>query len=126
MNRRQGEVVDSESKRDEELFLDYVKVNIELEQEDIARLLKDSAVGGAGPKSGRQIAESLKRKIEGLPDTMEPYFVRVDLVDGETLYYGFGTLSKASNGPEIPASHTHLDYFLTYHRNNEIQRCWST
>jgi hypothetical protein len=111
--------VDSESKRSEELFLDYVKINIELEQEDIARLLKDSAVGGAGPKSGRQIAESLKRKSEDLPDVQDPYFVRVDLVDGETLYYGFGTLSKASQSPQIPPSHQHLDYFLTYHRNND-------
>ena len=111
--------MESESTRDEELFLDYVKVNIELEQEDIARLLRDSAVGGAGPKSGRQIAESLKRKSDDLPSQKDPYFVRVDLIDGETLYYGFGTLSKASNGPEIPNSHKHLDYFLTYHRNND-------
>jgi hypothetical protein len=111
--------METEDKRNEELFLDYVKVNIELEREDIARLLKDSAVGGAGPKSGRQIAESLKRKSDDLPNALDPYFVRVDLVDGETLYYGFGTLSKASNSPEIPPSHKHLDYFLTYHRNND-------
>lgn len=111
--------MEAEDKRNEELFLDYVKVNIELEQEDIVRLLKDSAIGGAGPKSGRQIAESLKRKSEDLPNALDPYFVRVDLIDGETLYYGFGTLSKASNSPEIPASHKHLDYFLTYHRNND-------
>lgn len=111
--------MDSENTRSEELFLDYVKVNIELEREDISRLLKDSAVGGAGPKSGRQIAESLKRKSDDLPEVMDPYFVRVDLIDGETLYYGFGTLSKATNAPEIPFTHKHLDYFLTYHRNND-------
>jgi len=111
--------METEDKRNEELFLDYVKINIELEREDIACLLKDSAVGGAGPKSGRNIAESLMRKKEDLPSELEPYFVRVDLVDGEILYYGFGTLSKASHGPEIPRSHKNLDYFLTYHRNND-------
>ena len=111
--------METEDKRNEESYLDYVKLNIELEREHILQLLGDSAVGGAGPKSGRNIAESLKRKSNDLPSEKEPYFVRVDLVDGETLYYGFGTLSKASQGPEIPTSHKHLDYFLTYHRNND-------
>ena len=87
--------MDTKAKLDEEVYLDFVKINIELEREDIERLLKDSAVGGAGPKSGRNIAESLIRKKDELPSEKEPYFVRVDLVDGETLYYGFGTLSKA-------------------------------
>lgn len=109
----------SDNPKVEEIYLDYVKQNIELERKDIERLLQDSAVGGAGPKSGRTIAESLMRKKENLPPEKEPYFVRVDLVDGETLYYGFGTLSKASQSPEIPSSHKHLDYFLTYHRNND-------
>ena len=111
--------METEDKRNEESYLDYVKLNIELEREHILQLLGDSAVGGAGPKSGRNIAESLKRKSNDLPSEKEPYFVRVDLIDGETLYYGFGTLSKASQGPQIPTSHKHLDYFLTYHRNND-------
>lgn len=111
--------MDAKAEQDEDLYLDFVKINIELEHEDISRLLKDSAVGGAGPKSGRNIAESLIRKKDGLPSEREPYFVRVDLISGETLYYGFGTLSKASSSPQIPASHTGVDYFLTYHRNND-------
>lgn len=105
--------------QDEEIYLDFVKINIALEREDLERLLKDSAVGGAGPKSGRNIAESLMRKKDDLPPEKEPYFVRVDLADGQTLYYGFGTLSKASQSPQIPASHLGVDYFLTYHRNND-------
>lgn len=111
--------MDTKAKLDEEVYLDFVKINIELEREDIERLLKDSAVGGAGPKSGRNIAESLIRKKDELPSEKEPYFVRVDLVDGETLYYGFGTLSKASSSPQVPSSHSGIDYFLTYHRNND-------
>jgi hypothetical protein len=111
--------MEAKAKQDEELYLEYVKINIELEREDITRLLKDSAVGGAGPKSGRNIAESLIRKKDELPSEKEPYFVRVDLIDGETLYYGFGTLSKASASPQIPTSHGGVDYFLTYHRNND-------
>jgi hypothetical protein len=111
--------MDTKATQDEEIYLDFVKVNIELEREDLERLLKDSAVGGAGPKSGRNIAESLMRKKDELPSVKEPYFVRVDLIDGQTLYYGFGTLSKASDSPQIPQSHLGVDYFLTYHRNND-------
>jgi len=111
--------MDTKASQDEEIYLDFVKINIALEREDLERLLKDSAVGGAGPKSGRNIAESLMRKKDDLPSEKEPYFVRVDLNDGQTLYYGFGTLSKASQSPQIPASHSGVDYFLTYHRNND-------
>ena len=103
----------------EEVYLDFVKINIELEKEEITNLLKDSAVGGAGPKSGRNIAESLLQKRENLPPEHEPYFVRVDLTDGQILYYGFGTLSQAKSSPHLPSSHTNIDYFLTYHRNND-------
>lgn len=111
--------MDTKAKLEEEVYLDFVKINIELKKEDIEKLLKDSAVGGAGPKSGRPIAESLIRKANELPSEKEPYFVRVDLIDGQTLFYGFGTLPKSSNSPQIPSSHRGVDYFLTYHRNND-------
>ena len=42
--------METEDKRNEESYLDYVKLNIELEREHILQLLGDSAVGGAGPK----------------------------------------------------------------------------
>lgn len=111
--------MDTKAKLDEDVYLDFVKDNIELKKKDIESLLKGSAVGGAGPKSGRPIAESLIRKMNELPSEKEPYFIRVDLIDGQTLFYGFGTLSKSSNSPEIPPSHRGVDYFLTYHRNND-------
>lgn len=111
--------MDTKANQEEEIYLDFVKVNIELEKEELEDLLKNSAIGGAGPKSGRNIAESLMRKKDDLPSIKEPYFVRVDLIDGQTLYYGFGTLSKASSSPQIPLSHQGVEHFLTYHRNND-------
>ena len=111
--------MDTKAKDDEEVYLDFVKVNIELEREELVALLKDSAIGGAGPKAGRNIAEALMRKRDDLPSEKDPFFVRVDLIDGQILYYGFGSLPKASGSPQIPSSHKGIDYFLTYHRNND-------
>jgi hypothetical protein len=64
--------MNTKASQDEEIYLDFVKINITLEREDLERLLKDSAVGGAGPKSGRNIAESLMRKKDDLPHPEGP------------------------------------------------------
>lgn len=107
------------SRVEEDIYLDFVKLNIELKKDEILNLLKTSAVGGAGPKGGRNIAESLLRKKENLPSLNEPYFVRVDLSDGQIIYYGLGTLSQAKSSPAIPETHRNIEHFLTYHRNND-------
>ena len=106
-------------KIEEENYLDFVKVNIELKKEDLEEALTSSAIGGAGPKSGRLIAEKHELRRENLPNPNEPYFIRVDLKNGETLYYGFATLTQARKSPPVPTSHPGVDHYLTYSRNND-------
>ena len=106
---------------DEQNYLDFVRLNVELKKDEIEELLNSSAVGGAGPKSGRAISEKLVDRKENLPNPNEPYFVRIDLTNGETLYYGFSTLTKAAKSPATPVSHPGIDHYLTYSRVNDGQ-----
>lgn len=104
---------------EEQNYLDFVRLNIVLKGEEITELLDSSAIGGAGPKSGRAIAEKLRNRKENLPNSNEPYFVRIDLKSGETLYYGFSTLTKAKSSPAVPDTHPGVDEWLTYSRVND-------
>lgn len=96
-------------------YLEFVKENIELRRPEIDELINNP--GGATPASGYHIKRALK-SID-LPDPKSPYFTRVDLVNGETLYYGFGMLTVAKASKPIPQTHPGISYWLVYHIDND-------
>lgn len=108
---------ETEKFQDEINYLDFVKENIELRRPEINKLIDNP--GGATPKSGYHIKRALK-SID-LPDPKSPYFTRVDLLDGETLYYGFGMLTIAKASKPIPESHPGITYWLVYHVDNDAK-----
>ena len=92
-------------------YLDFVQVNIELRRAELDELIQSP--GGATPASGYHVKRAMKA-VE-LPDAKEPYFTRVDLLDGETLYFGYGMLTLAKESPAVPSSHPGITNWLTYH-----------
>lgn len=92
-------------------YLDFVLTNIDLRKKEIADLIKNP--GGATPASGYHVKRMLQNKE--LPDPKSPYFTRVDLENGQTLYFGFAMLTKANSSPEVPDSHPGITNWLTYH-----------
>lgn len=101
--------------QEEVIYLDFVKENIELRRPEIDELIHNP--GGATPASGYHIKRNLK--LIELPDPKSPYFTRVDLVNGETLYYGFGMLTVAKASKAIPQSHPGISHWLVYHIDND-------
>ena len=97
--------------QEESSYLDFTLINIDLREKEISELIANP--GGATPASGYHV----KRRLQAieLPDRKSPYFTRVDLVNGETLYYGFGMLTQASKSPPVPESHPGVSMWLTYH-----------
>jgi hypothetical protein len=75
--------------QEETNYLHFVQENIELRSSEVEELINNP--GGATPASGYHVRRAM-RSIE-LPDPDSPHFTRVDLENGETLYYGFGMLT---------------------------------
>lgn len=97
--------------REETNYLDFVHTNIDLRKKEIADLINNP--GGATPASGYHVKRMLQSKE--LPDPKSPYFTRVDLENGQTLYFGFAMLTKANASPAVPDSHPGITNWLTYH-----------
>lgn len=97
--------------QEESAYLDFVHLNIDLRKKEIADLIENP--GGATPASGYHVRRMMQSKE--LPDPRSPYFTRVDLENGQTIYYGFAMLTKANSSPEVPASHPGITNWLTYH-----------
>ena len=106
------------SKFQEEVnYLDFVQENIELRRHEIDALINNP--GGATPASGYHVKRMMKA-IE-LPDPKSPYFTRVDLEDGETLYFGFGMLTIAKASKPVPTTHPGITNWLTYHIDTDTK-----
>lgn len=104
-------VKDGDRFKEEANYLDFVQVNIGLRRAELDELIQSP--GGATPASGYHVKR--KMKAVELPDSNEPYFTRVDLQDGETLYFGYGMLTLAKESPAVPSSHPGITNWLTYH-----------
>ena len=91
----------------ETLFLDFVKENIVAKANDLAGGIKNPA--GMTPHSSGAIRRLHENHLSnGLPDLKSPYFMRVDLANGKTYYYGLLSLSEPFERLEIPISHANV------------------
>lgn len=103
------------SKLDEEAYLQFVQINIELRAEELKHLAENP--GGATSASPYNIARYFKNRE--LPDPNSPYFTRVDLQDGEIRYFGHIFLKEADKSPVIPQSHKQISRRLIRSRNSD-------
>lgn len=93
------------SKESEENYLAYVQENISAREDELQKLLDLAREGAVDNKSGQSLRDQFRESIVPDPDT--PYFIRVDLSDGEIRYYGGVKLNHASSKP-IPESHKNV------------------
>jgi DNA helicase IV len=119
MRREEQRMVEIINSADETTYLNHVKLNIELKRHELDAIIKNPTQAG----TTFHAAGAIRRAHENreLPDPNSPYFTRVDLDDGEILYYGFASLTEANSSPPIPISHSGVSRYLTYHRNQDGQ-----
>jgi DNA helicase IV len=117
LSSRQASIMGEITRESEENYLEFVQLNIDLRAEDLKSISSKTMKAGMTPHA----AGALRRIFENreLPDVRNPYFIRVDLTTGETLYYGFQTLTKSDKSPQIPESHSHIEEWLVYGRDQD-------
>ena len=91
------------NKHDEENYLEYVKENIHARSVEKEALLETAREGAVDNKAGQALRNNFRETP--LPDADSPYFMRVDLTNGETRYYGGIKLNHILKSP-LPASHS--------------------
>jgi DNA helicase IV len=98
------------NKEAEETYLELVQSNIYLREDELEELHKNASAGAADGKSQQDLREFYKNAQVPNPDN--PYFVRVDLNNGEIRYYGYQKLKQAALSAPIPDSHKGVDNLL--------------
>jgi DNA helicase IV len=98
------------NKETEVAYLDIVHQNIKLREDELEELHKNASAGAADGKS-QQTLRDFYRNVQ-VPDPDNPYFVRVDLSNGEIRYYGYQKLRQTTKSPPIPQTHTGVDDLL--------------
>jgi len=98
------------NKEREVAYLGVVHENIKSREEQLEELHKNASAATADSKS-QQTLRDFYRNVQ-VPDPDNPYFVRVDLSNGEIRYYGYQKLRQATNNPPIPQSHVGVDDLL--------------
>jgi len=93
-------------KQSESVFLEFVQQNIVAKANELSGAKKSAARAGMTPHS----SGAIRRLIEShsLPNLSSPYFMRVDLANGDTYYYGLLNLSEPFESLEIPSSHANV------------------
>ena len=99
-------------KESEVAYLGVVNENIKLREEELEELHKNASEGVADGKS-QQSLRDFYRNVQ-VPDPDNPYFVRVDLSNGEIRYYGYQKLRQTTKSPPIPASHVGVNDRLVF------------
>jgi len=94
----------------ETAYLDFAQLNIELREEELKHLSTQTMRATINPHTAGAVRRSFEDRE--LPSPASPYFMRIDLTDGKTLYYGFLTLTQADQSPAVPASHPGVDRWL--------------
>ncbi len=94
----------------EKVYLRFVQKNIELREDELEELHKNASAATADSKS-QQTLRDFYRNAQ-VPDPDNPYFVRVDLDNGEIRYYGYQKLRQTAKSPEVPPTHTAVDDLL--------------
>ena len=100
------------NKESEVAYLGVVNENIKLREEELEELHKNASEGVADGKS-QQSLRDFYRNVQ-VPDPDNPYFVRVDLSNGEIRYYGYQKLRQTTKSPPIPASHVGVNDRLVF------------
>jgi DNA helicase IV len=98
------------NKESEIAYLGVVLENIKSREDQLEELHKNASAGAADGKS-QQTLRDFYRNVQ-VPDPDNPYFVRVDLSNGEIRYYGYQKLRQATNNPPIPQTHAGVDDLL--------------
>ena len=94
----------------EEEYLNLVQENIALREDELEALHKNASAAAANGKSQQSLRDFYKSAQVPNPDN--PYFVRVDLSNGEIRYYGYQKLRQTALSSPIPDSHKGVDDLL--------------
>lgn len=99
--------IDQES---EKKYLEFVQENVSLREVELEELRKNAFAVVADGKAQQRLRDFYKDAQ--VPDTDNPYFVRVDLSNGEVRYYGYQKLRQNSQSRPIPSTHEAVEDFL--------------
>ena len=95
------------NQKDEVGYLNFVHANIDLREEELENLRINSSKSAASTKDHKDLRDFYKNAQ--IPDSDNPYFIRVDLADGEIRYYGYVGLKLAGKSEPVPESHLGVD-----------------
>jgi DNA helicase IV len=99
--------IDQES---EKKYLKFVQENVSLREIELEELRKNASAVVADGKAQQTLRDFYKEAQ--VPDTDNPYFVRVDLSNGEVRYYGYQKLRQNSQSNPVPKTHEAVEDFL--------------
>lgn len=94
----------------EETYLGFVQENITLREDELEEMHKNASAVAADGKA-QQLLRDFYREAQ-VPDTDNPYFVRVDLSNGDIRYYGYQKLRQTTLSNPVPESHSAVDDLL--------------
>lgn len=92
---------------DEANYLSFVQKNIELRESELESLHANASMVAASNRSQQALRDFYKNAQT--PDPDNPYFVRVDLADGEIRYYGYVRLKLTAKSDPVPDPHNGVD-----------------
>jgi DNA helicase IV len=96
------------SRQAEENYLEFVKENIEIHAIEGERMLSLSGTVTASGKDASDHRSNMKKRVTHDPEN--PYFIRIDLQDGHTRYYGFNGLKQYLDSDIVSKSHPGVSY----------------
>lgn len=91
----------------EKKYLEFVQENISLREEELEVMHKNASAVAADGKAQQKLRDFYKEAQ--VPDTDNPYFVRVDLSNGEVRYYGYQKLKQNTLSSKVPKTHEAVD-----------------
>ncbi len=94
----------------EKKYLEFVQENISLREDELEEMHKNASAVAADGKSQQKLREFYREAQ--VPDPDNPYFVRIDLSNGEVRYYGYQKLRKTTLSSPTPKSHEAVDDLL--------------
>jgi DNA helicase IV len=94
----------------EKKYLEFVQENISLREDELEEMHKNASAVAADGKSQQKLREFYREAQ--VPDPDNPYFVRVDLSNGEVRYYGYQKLRQTTLSSPVPKSHEAVDDLL--------------
>jgi len=94
----------------EKKYLEFVQENIVLREDELEELHKNASASVADGKAQQELRDFYRQAQ--VPDIDNPYFIRVDLSNGEIRYYGYQKLRHTTLSSPVPITHQAVDDLL--------------